>query len=98
MTNNEEFIQFIEKYPECYPIIQSDIFVRFLNSFSEGPKSVSELKQAAEHIESLDLSLILIALESAKLIKKTRSGQNDVYFLTPKAKTLLKLYNTAKNR
>ncbi len=97
MTNNEKFVQFIEKYPECYSIIQSDIFVKFLNSFKSSPKSISELKRLASHIESLDLGLILIALESAKLIKQTTTTQNEVYFLTPKAKTLLKLYSLAKN-
>ncbi len=97
MTNAEqEFVDYVQKYPECYAIAQSEIFMKFLKLISESPRSISEFLTAIPNIEDFDLQLIVLALESAKLTKKSRSIQTEVYYLTDKGKTLLTKYKNAK--
>jgi len=97
LTSHEKFVQFIEQYPECYSIAESEMFLKFLRAFAESPKALNEFKVMAPNIEEMDIKLIILALESAKLIKKTTGIQKEVYYPTSKAKKLLTLYNEAKN-
>ncbi|MCR4335094.1 MAG: hypothetical protein NUV57_01000 [archaeon] len=92
----QDFVEYVQKYPECYAIAQSEVFMKFLKLISESPRSISELLTNIPNIEDLDLRLIVLALESAKLIKKSANIQSEVYYLTNKGETLLTKYKTAK--
>ncbi|MFH1391346.1 MAG: hypothetical protein ABIH20_03490 [Candidatus Diapherotrites archaeon] len=92
----QEFVSYVQNYPECYAIAQSEMFMKFLNFISEAPRSVSELLTNIPNIEDFDLRLIVLALESAKLIKRSRNIQSEVYYLTNKGKTLITKYKKAK--
>lgn len=94
---DNEFVEFIQKHPECYAIAQSEIFMKFLKVFGETPKPVGELMRKVKNIEALDVSLIVLALESAGLVRKTLNIQMEVFHLTEKGKTLLEKYDSVKN-
>jgi len=94
---DSEFVEFIQKHPECYAIAQSDVFMKFLKVFGETPKPIGELVRKVKNMEALDVSLIVLALESAGLVRKTLNIQMEVFHLTEKGKTLLEIYNAAKN-
>ena len=93
----KEFLEFIQKYPECYAISKSPIFMKFLKVFEETPKPISELVRNVKNVEFLDVSLIVLALESAGLVRKTLNIQMVVFHLTKKGKTLIQKYNAAKS-
>ena len=95
--NENEFMEFIQKYPECYAIAQSEVFMKFLKVFVETPKPMGELVRKVKNVEALDVSLIVLALESAGLVRKTLNIQMDVFHLTEKGKTLIEKYDAAKN-
>jgi len=95
-TAQEKFVEFVEKHPECYSITKSGIFIKFLKIITRKPRSYSELVTGTSNIEKTDLDLILLALESAGLLKRIRSMQKEVFQPTPKAKMLLQKYEAAK--
>jgi len=92
----KEFVQYVQDYPECYAIAQSAIFMKFLKLIEESPRSISDLLTHIPNIEGMDLRLIVLALESAKLIRQVSSIQKEVYYITKKGKTLIKKYTKAK--
>jgi len=95
--NDKELLDFIQKHPECYAISKSEVFMKFLKVFEETPKPVGELVRKVKNVEALDVSLIILALESAGLVRKTLNIQIEVFHLTEKGKTLLEKYAVAKN-
>ena len=97
MVDQQDFIEFSQKYPECYSIAKSPLLLRFLKAFTEQPFSINELLSYAPQVEELDIKLAVLALESAKVIKKSKSIQSEVYHLTPKGKEFLEKYGQAKN-
>lgn len=95
--NDSKLLDFIQKNPECYAIAQSEIFMKFLKVFGDAPKPIGELVRKVKNVEALDVSLIVLALESAGLVRKTLNIQMEVFHLTEKGKTLLGKYNASKN-
>jgi len=96
MNANEEFLEFVEKYPECYAIAESGVFMKFLRAISTTPAALSELDLKTKSIETEDVDLIVLALESAKLVRKTVNIQRLVYYVTDKGKELIEKYDAAK--
>ena len=96
VSGNESFIEFVQKYPECYSVAKSPVLLRFLKSFSVQPYSVSEFLTFAPQIEPLDVKLAILALESARLVEKSKSIQAEVYHITPKGRAFLEKYESAK--
>ena len=97
MTKQQDFIEFVQKYPECYSVAKSPLLLRFLKAFAKQPFSVNELLSYAPQVEELDVKLAVLALESAKLVKKSRSIQNEVYHISPKGIEFLGKYEGAKD-
>ena len=79
-TPQQEFVEYIEKYPECFEIAQSPLFMRFLRHIVSSPRSFSELVSEARNVEENDLKLILLALETALLISRAQNIQKEVCF------------------
>lgn len=97
MNAQDEFVSFLQKYPECYSISKSGVMMRFLRAIAQAPKTVSELAQSASNVEELDVKLAVTALESAKLVKKAFNIQKEVYSLQEKGVEFLEKYDNAKN-
>ncbi|MCR4369403.1 MAG: hypothetical protein NUV67_05865 [archaeon] len=92
----EEFVAFVQKYPECYAIAKSDLFMRILRIVCV-PKTTTELVVAASTIKEKDMLLMLLALESAGLCRRATNYQKEVCLATEKGKHLIELFDAARN-
>ena len=96
MKPQENFVMFLEKYPELYSVTQSDLYMEILSLLAKEAKSSLKLGRHFPKVSAEDLEVILKSLISLNLLKKTRAGQKTIYYASERAKVLLDRYSQTK--
>ena len=98
MKAQEEFILFLEEYPELHPLTKSRLCMSFIETLARQGKTRTEISRSFSTMEKKDLDLILDSLLKLGVVKKIRAAKKVVYYTDSLGKTLLEKYYKARKQ
>lgn len=96
MTNQSQWVFFIEQNPQFNKLTSSKIYMSILRLLETNSLSADKVHLEFPQVKNSDLDLILESLEKLKLIYKMDVSGQLLYSVSPLGKKLLKIYASAR--